>query len=186
MRKQWRVLVGLVLGLLVGLVVGFMAGGNQDRRYSVLGALLVGVGVAFGEVLIFAAPGSWFVYEFDFVVLFIYGLAVFEGWVTPQRTTERMMRWSHLIGERNWWPILGGGVVALMLLIGGGQEEFGWRGVAQPLLQRRIAPFWAGLVVGIIWAAWHIPAFLMSETVYSAWSAVPYFGGVVALSVIGY
>jgi membrane protease YdiL (CAAX protease family) len=63
-------------------------------------------------------------------------------------------------------------------------EEFGWRGVALPLLQRRMAPLWAGLVVGIIWAAWHIPAFLMSETVYSAWSAVPYFGGVIALSVI--
>ena len=63
-------------------------------------------------------------------------------------------------------------------------EEFGWRGVALPLLQRRLAPFWAGLIVGIIWAAWHIPAFLMSGLKYGAWSALPYFGGVIALSVI--
>ena len=28
------------------------------------------------------------------------------------------------------------------------------------------------------------PAFLMNETVYSPWSAVPYFGGVIAVSVI--
>ncbi len=63
-------------------------------------------------------------------------------------------------------------------------EEFGWRGLALPLLQRKLAPFWAGLIVGIIWAAWHIPAFLMSGLQYSSWSAVPYFGGVIALSVI--
>jgi len=63
-------------------------------------------------------------------------------------------------------------------------EEFGWRGLALPLLQRKMAPFWAGLVVGIIWAAWHIPAFLMSGLQYGAWSAVPFFGGVIALSVI--
>jgi membrane protease YdiL (CAAX protease family) len=63
-------------------------------------------------------------------------------------------------------------------------EEFGWRGLALPLLQRKMAPFWAGLIVGIIWAAWHIPAFLMSGLQYSSWSAVPYFGGVIALSVI--
>jgi len=63
-------------------------------------------------------------------------------------------------------------------------EEFGWRGLALPLLQRKLAPFWAGLTVGIIWAAWHIPAFLLSGTAYDAWSPVPYFGGVIALSLI--
>ena len=47
-----------------------------------------------------------------------------------------------------------------------------------------MAPFWAGLIVGIIWAAWHIPAFLLSGLQYSAWSAVPFFGGVIALAVI--
>jgi membrane protease YdiL (CAAX protease family) len=63
-------------------------------------------------------------------------------------------------------------------------EEFGWRGLAQPLLQRKMAPFWAGLIVGIIWAVWHTPAFLMSGTVYDNWSLVPLFGGIIALSVI--
>jgi membrane protease YdiL (CAAX protease family) len=64
-------------------------------------------------------------------------------------------------------------------------EEFGWRGLALPLLQRKMAPFWAGLIVGILWAAWHIPAFLIGGGLqYSAWSAVPFFGGVITLSVI--
>lgn len=63
-------------------------------------------------------------------------------------------------------------------------EEFGWRGLALPLLQRKYAPFWAGLILGIIWAIWHIPAFLLSGTAHSTWAFVPFFVGVVAISVI--
>jgi membrane protease YdiL (CAAX protease family) len=64
-------------------------------------------------------------------------------------------------------------------------EEFGWRGLAQPLLQRKMAPFWAGLTVGIIAATWHIPAFLLGGGVqYGSWAVVPFFGGVVAIYVI--
>jgi len=64
-------------------------------------------------------------------------------------------------------------------------EEFGWRGLAQPLLQRKMAPFWAGLTVGIIAATWHIPAFLLGGGVqYGSWAIVPFFGGVIAIYVI--
>ncbi len=63
-------------------------------------------------------------------------------------------------------------------------EEFGWRGVALPLLQRKMAPIWAGLTLGVIWATWHLPIFLTSGTAFDAWSPIPYFGGVIALSVI--
>ena len=80
-----------------------------------------------------------------------------------------------------WYQVLPALVAAFFL---GTLEEFGWRGLAQPLLQRKLAPFWAGLIVGIIWAAWHIPAFLLSGLQFSTWSAVPFFGGVIALAVI--
>ena len=63
-------------------------------------------------------------------------------------------------------------------------EEFGWRGVALPLLQRKLSPFWAGLILGIIWALWHIPAFFLSGMPQTAWAAGPYFLGIIALSVI--
>ena len=76
------------------------------------------------------------------------------------------------------------GAIALSLFLLGTNEEFGWRGVALPLLQRKFSPFWAGLILGVIWAAWHIPAFFISGLQYESWSAVPYFGGVIALSVI--
>ncbi|MGC9419185.1 MAG: CPBP family intramembrane glutamic endopeptidase [Rhodovulum sp.] len=63
-------------------------------------------------------------------------------------------------------------------------EEFGWRGVLQPLLQRRMAPLWAGLVVGLIWSMWHLPAFFLSGTPQSAWGFLPFLAGSTAASVI--
>jgi uncharacterized protein len=68
--------------------------------------------------------------------------------------------------------------------IKGPVEELGWRGLALPLLQRRFAPIWAGLILGVIWGFWHVPAFLLSGTPQSAWSFTPFFVGSIAMSVI--
>lgn len=73
--------------------------------------------------------------------------------------------------------------MAFMLVLGP-MEEFGWRGVALPLLQRRMAPIWAGLVLGGIWGVWHLPAFFLSGTPQSAWAFTPFLIGSVAVSVI--
>ncbi len=80
-----------------------------------------------------------------------------------------------------WFQVFPALALALFL---GPIEEFGWRGLALPLLQRRFAPIWAGLILGIVWATWHIPSFLMSGTPQSAWSFWPFFLGIVAISVI--
>lgn len=63
-------------------------------------------------------------------------------------------------------------------------EEFGWRGLALPLLQRRFAPIWAALILGLIWGLWHAPAFLLSGSPQSSWSFVPFVMGSIAISVI--
>ena len=69
------------------------------------------------------------------------------------------------------------------MLILGPMVEFGWRGLALPLLQRWLAPIWAALVLGLIWGAWHLPAFFLSGTPQSAWSFTPFLLGSVAISV---
>jgi membrane protease YdiL (CAAX protease family) len=80
-----------------------------------------------------------------------------------------------------WYGVLPALAIALFI---GPIEEFGWRGVALPLLQRRFAPLWSGLILGVIAALWHVPAFLLSGTKQSSWSIGPFFLGVVAISVI--
>ena len=45
------------------------------------------------------------------------------------------------------------------MIIGGGLEELGWRGVAQPEIERRCPRLTATLIVGTAWALWHLPLF---------------------------
>jgi membrane protease YdiL (CAAX protease family) len=49
-----------------------------------------------------------------------------------------------------------------MALIGGPLfEEPGWTGFAQPRLQRLHGPLLGGLILGGLWALWHLPSFLI-------------------------
>src|SRR6056297_3291900 len=64
-----------------------------------------------------------------------------------------------------------------MFAIKGPVEEIGWRGFALPLLQRKMAPFWAAILVGIVWGFWHLPAFFLSGVPQGAWSFMPFFVG---------
>ncbi|TFL16386.1 CPBP family intramembrane glutamic endopeptidase [Jannaschia formosa] len=74
-------------------------------------------------------------------------------------------------------------VMAMMLFLGP-VEELGWRGVAQPILQRHMAPIWAGALIGVAWGLWHLPAFYLAGMVFAEWSFVPFFVGNVVLSIL--
>lgn len=49
----------------------------------------------------------------------------------------------------------------MALTFGPFAEELGWRGFAQPELQKRMSPLLASLVLGVIWWAWHMPSLLI-------------------------
>ena len=61
-----------------------------------------------------------------------------------------------------WFMLLG--TFAFTLVTVGLFEELGWRGYALPLLQRDRPALSAALLLGLVWAAWHVPELLSDPT----------------------
>ena len=62
-------------------------------------------------------------------------------------------------------------------------EEIGWRGYALPRLAERLGLARAGIILGVIWACWHLPFFFVPGTDTSGQSFPVYLLSVTALSV---
>ena len=70
---------------------------------------------------------------------------------------------------------------------GGLNEEPGWRGFMQPYLNDKYSALTASLIVGVVWAVWHLPYFLIPITPHSGFTLVNQIGwfvGIILLSVI--
>jgi uncharacterized protein len=61
----------------------------------------------------------------------------------------------------NWSILLSLQVFNYSTLLGGPVgEEFGWTGYAFPRLQMRYGPLLGVLLIGVLWAVWHLPLFV--------------------------
>jgi len=67
-----------------------------------------------------------------------------------------------------------------LLIIGPLSEEIGWRGYALGRLQTRWNALTSSLIVGLVWALWHLPLFMMVGTSYHE-SGVPFIGFLIIL-----
>lgn len=70
------------------------------------------------------------------------------------------------ISPATLWAILfspQAGLFFYMLLRGGLGEEPGLRGFALPRLQMRHGPIIASVIIGLLWAGWHLPVYLRSD-----------------------
>ena len=131
---------------------------------------LKGLSSFFQRLTFWQAPIQWWLFLLLGIPAIVYAAAAIKGTVNdPFPFSSWTMVFPALVQS---------------LLLGPLGEEFGWRGLALPLLQRRFSPIWASLMLGVVWAFWHAPAFLMSGTPQSAWSFGPFFVGLISITVI--
>jgi uncharacterized protein len=115
---------------------------------------------------------GWKAYIFP---ILIFGGSTFITWISPELFGEERLP---MLLPSVWVFIP---YLVIMILLGGGQEEFGWRGYALPILEDKFGIWYANSILGIIWAFWHIPLWFIAGTSQTYMN----FGGFILL-LIGY
>ncbi|MBR4224801.1 MAG: CPBP family intramembrane metalloprotease [Oscillospiraceae bacterium] len=69
-----------------------------------------------------------------------------------------------------------------IMLIGGGLEEAGWRYITFPWLEKKFGFMPAALIMGLIWALWHLPLFFIPGVNQYGENFFAFIFGCIALS----
>jgi len=83
-------------------------------------------------------------------------------------------------GDTPWALMLGGILISTWVQAG---EELGWRGYALPRLAAHLGLAGASILLGGLWALWHVPLFFLPDTGSTGQSFPIYLLQVTALSV---
>ena len=85
-------------------------------------------------------------------------------------------------GKDPWFVMIAATIFSLVVL-GQSGEEIGWRGYALPRLAARFGFAGASLILGVIWACWHLPLFYFPGSPINGQSFPLYLLQVIAISV---
>ncbi len=92
---------------------------------------------------------QWYLFALTFMAL-IKGLAALVFFLLYDS-------WP-LFGTTSWYGMLGAIAVSMWVQAG---EELGWRGYALPLMSKKFGLARASVLLGILWAVWHLPLFYL-------------------------
>jgi membrane protease YdiL (CAAX protease family) len=89
--------------------------------------------------------------------------------VQPVLLVLAALIYNRLGGDPQVTPVAAGSAVVLLvnvifLLLATLGEEIGWRGLALPALQLKRSPLAASVILGLVWAVWHVPFWLLMDT----------------------
>ncbi len=129
------------------LIVTFLTEGNAGLRSLMARIFRWRLDIRFYIFAIFVPAGM-------FMLACILNRAFVGNW--PRLT---------LLGEVDYLPYLTPlGALGIWLFTFGLGEETGWRGYALPHLQKTRSAASATLILGILWAGWHLPMFFYRDT----------------------
>jgi len=130
-----------------------------------------GVRALLGRILQWRVPARWYLFAVGYIPVIKLTAALVQRVATGA--------WPRL-GSEAWYliPV----AVAFSTPFQAG-EEIGWRGYALPRLAARFGLARASILLGVIWACWHLPQFFIPEADTFGQSFFVYVLQVTALSV---
>lgn len=118
-----------------------------------------------GAGRLFSGLTRWRVERSYLVFAILSPLVVFAAAVLISRLLQGVWPDLSSLGQVDYLPPIGVlPAVGLWLLTYGFGEEMGWRGFALPRLQENRSAFSASIILGVLWAGWHLPAFFYRDT----------------------
>jgi membrane protease YdiL (CAAX protease family) len=137
----WAIALFLIGGFVPSLLAIFLTWKKEG---------LAGLRILGQRILQFKLGWRWYVFTFMVVIIGTAG----------QLTINKLL--GNTFNGYLFWAQLGSFLP--LLIIGPLSEEIGWRGYALERLQTRWNALTSSLIVGLVWALWHLPLFMMVGT----------------------
>lgn len=124
-----------------------------------------GIKELFSRILLWRVPIRWY-------LLIIFGwpaISILAALIHAQITDQPLViRWDNWSGLQTW-------LFSAIVLGFWACEEIGWRGYALPRLLDRWNALSSSIILGILWALWHLPYYLGANGINPEFYALPIF-----------
>ncbi len=143
-----------------------------------------GIGLLFSRIIIWRVRIKWYLVAVLLQPVFMLaalGIGYLFGFVLNFEDAIIFTSTSGIVLKNLFAPLLPHLLLQAVSVLG---EEIGWRGYALPALLSKSGWIKSGLLLGVIWAVWHVPLFFTETAVQSEMFPQWYFADLMASSLI--